>query len=143
MSFNFEESLEAFEKALDKDLADPNGYWNTLEKQRKVQDSRFDKFEKWLETNEFEPTFQKLLQKNGEVRSEWCYKKNYQKYGTPLMQFLCEYVSDRTEPKVNEKIDSDFESGLWEFKGYWFQLICGQGCFWRIYNSDLEIVEDV
>lgn len=135
--------LEAFQKALDADLADPNGYWNTLKKQEEQKQLRYDKFEKWLETNEFEPVFQKLLQRNGDERSEWCYKNGYEKYGTPLMQFLCDYVSHRTEQKENDKIDGDFQAGLWYFKGYWFELVCGQGCFWAIYDENLNVVEHV
>lgn len=129
-------------KAIDEDFKNPDGYWNTLIKKEKAQAARFDKFDKWLETNDFETTFRKLLSKNGENRAEWCYKRREQKYGTPLMQFLCNYVSNRCK-QSEYPITSVFQSGIWEFKGYYFELNCGQGCFWRIYDKDLNIVEDV
>ena len=49
------------EKAMKEDLADPNGYWNTLKKQKEFEQKRFDKFEEWLKTNEFEPLLKKLI----------------------------------------------------------------------------------
>lgn len=135
--------LEAFKKAIDEDIANPNGYWNTIKKKEAVEKGRYDKFEKWLETNEFEPLFQKLLLRNGKERDDWCWKHNVQKYGTPMMLFLTGFIQDRRSQIINDMINSDFESGLWFFKGYYFQLNCGQGCFWRIYDRNLKIVEDV
>ena len=135
--------LDKIGEAMLEDLKNPDGYWNTLIKQMKLESARLDKIDKWLETNDFEPMFRKLLLRNGENRSEWCYKNGYQKYGTPLMELLCTYISNRCTPATNEKLDNAFQSGLWEFKGYWFELNCGQGCYWRIYDQDLNIVEDV
>lgn len=139
MDFDF----DAFTKALEEDANDPNGYWNAFKRNEDIQEKRFDKFEKWLETNEFKPVFQKLLKRNGEERAKWCYEQGCEKYGTPLMRFVCDYVSQRTELRHIVEISNIFEVGLWHLGGYWFQLNCGQGCFWRIYDDQFNIVEDV
>ena len=137
------EWLKKQKKCIDEDLKNPNGYFAKEKKRSEILNSRFDKFERWLKKNEFDPYFKKLLERNGEDRLEWCYRHGYEKYGTPLMEFLVSYVSTRKKHRINKKINSDFEAGLWYFKGYWFQSICGQGCFWRIYDKDLNVVEDV
>lgn len=135
--------LEKLQKALDDDMKNPNGFFSKLVKKNEINSIRQDKFEKWLETNEFEPFFKKLLKRNGEDRGDYCYKNGCEKYGTPLMEFLCSYITDRVDATENHKFNNDFSSGVWFFKDYWFQLICGQGCFWRIYDKDLNCIEDI
>ena len=99
--------------------------------------------EKWLETNDFEPLFQRLLARNGDERTDWCHKKGCEKYPTPMMQFVFDYISDRYEIVNNELLSNDFSSGTWFFKGYWFQLLCGQGNFWKIFDGELNCIEYV
>jgi len=126
-----------------EDMENPDGFFARLAKKNANLEKRYNKFEKWLETNEFEPIFQKLLEKNGDERSTYCFNKGHEKNGTPLMEFLCGYITTRIETVENEKFSGDFSSGIWFFKDYWFQLICGQGCFWKIYNKDFECIEHV
>ena len=139
MSINFEE----FKKALDDDVKNPNGSFARMTKKLELKNNRQDKFEVWLKTNDFEPVFKKLLERNGQERSDKCYKNGYEKYGTPLMEFLCGYITDRIDYVEDHKFSNDFSSGVWFFENYWFQLICGQGCFWRIYDKKLKHIEDV
>jgi hypothetical protein len=135
--------FEKFKEMMDADAENPNGYFNRLKKQDEIKNKRFDKFEQWLETNEFEPFFQKLLLRNGKERADWCWKRGIEKYGTPMMEFLTEFISERRSEIIDITIPNDFQHGLWYFKGYYFQLLCGQGCFWRIYDKNKKFVEDV
>jgi hypothetical protein len=137
------EKWDLLKKEIDEDLNNPNGYFSILAKKKKLQSKRFDRFEKWLETNDFEELFQKLLKRNGDERTDWCHKKGSEKYPTPMMQFVCNYVVERLEVINNELLDGDFSQGTWFFKGYWFQLLCGQGCFWKIYDAELNCLEYV
>lgn len=135
--------VEKATKAIKEDLNDPNGYWNTLEKKKNLKQKRFKRFDKWLETNEFEPLLLKLLERNGDERTYRCMSRGYEKYPTPMMQFVFDYISDRLEVVNNELLDGDFSRGTWFFKGYWFQLLCGQGCFWKIFDGELNEIEYV
>lgn len=135
--------IEKLRRELEEDAKDPNGYFAKLGKKQVALNLRYDKFEKWLETNEFEPMFKKLLERNGDERDDYCYKNGCEKYGTPLMEFLLEYISNRVEQTENDGIDKDFSGGTWLFKNYWFQVLHGQGSFWKIFDKDLKCLEHI
>ena len=135
--------IEEMKKWAEEDRKNPDGYLNTLAKKEKLQSKRFDRFEKWLETNDFEELLQRLLKRNGDERTDWCMSRGHMKYPTPMMQFVFDYISDRFEIVNNELLDGDFSQGTWFFKGYWFQLLCGQGCFWKIFDGELNCIEYV
>ncbi len=137
MGVDYDEMFRKFEQALDEDLKNPNGYFAKLKKEQDIKEGRFKKFEKWLKKNNFEALLIRFFFENGDTRREWCYRNGYEPYPTAGFQFVLDYISNRKESK-NAKIDNSFEHGLWKFKGYWFQLICGQGCHWIVYNNKSE-----
>lgn len=132
-----EEMLQKLEQAMDEDMKNPDGYFAQIQKKHEIREGRFKKFKKWLNKNDFNKLLIRLCVQNGDEHRDRCYKKGYEPYPTAGLQFVLDYISSMTE-KSNKKIDNSFEHGLWKFKGYWFQLICGQGCHWIIYNDKSE-----
>lgn len=129
--------IDAFRKALDKDLANPNGYWNTIKKKQEIDEKRYDRFEKWLETNDFDSLMQRFKDRYTKEYRDKCYKKGYEPYFPNLVRFVSDYVILRTSPiETSVESDNPFVSTEHFFKGYLFVLICGQGCFTRIYKKN-------
>jgi len=118
--------VDALIKAMEEDRKNPNGYWRTLEKKQVLKQKRYDFFEEWLKTNDFDVLLSKLIE------------KHIAKYSENILSFICEYISDRLEILNNDRLVGEFTTGTWFFKGYWFELFCGQGCYWRIYDNELN-----
>lgn len=102
----------------------------------KIKQGRFDKFEKWLEKNDFDKLLYRLILEHNNEYIEKCYERGYEPYPTRKMQFVFDFVKERAGKKVHIKeFDSVFTNFIWEFKGYYFQITWGQGAFIQIYNK--------
>lgn len=114
-------------------------YFEKIRIKQEAKDKRFLKFQQYLLTHSFDELLQRLIDENGDAHREKCYKKGYQPYPTNLMQFVYDYVKEYGEEQEIGSIDDNpFESEAYHFKGYYFQLFCGQGCVIRVFNSQKE-----
>ena len=112
-------------------------YFGNLQKIQDIQEGRYRKFEKYLESHDFDKLMQRLILENGDKWREKCWHKGYEPYPTNKLGFLIEYLLHNYEPiEVPEIEPKHFPSTIYFFKGYYFQTICGQGCFHRIYNKE-------
>lgn len=103
----------------------------------KIQQGRYDRFEKWLETNDFDKLIYKLILEHNDEYRERCYENGYEPKPNNKMDFIFSYVSERAGKRVHIKeFESDFPNAVWEFNGYYFEIVWGQGCIQVIYNKE-------
>jgi hypothetical protein len=104
--------------------------------ERKVQ--RFKRLEKYLESHDFDELLHRLISEHDDEYREKCRKEGCEDYPNNKLQFVFDYVVYKTpilEPTPSG-LECDFPNEVFEFKGYYFQTIYGQGCFIRIYNKE-------
>lgn len=137
---------EKMSKAISEFAESPEGitYFENIRKIQALKLKRYERFEEWLKNNDFEALMFRLIHEHNEDYREKCYHKGYEVYPNNKLAFLIDYlVHNRADVRVPE-LDCDFSSQIWFFKGYYFQTICGQGCFHRIYNkADMRMVLQV
>jgi hypothetical protein len=136
-------SLKEFEDKIDQFIDSPEGkaYFEKLNKAVQIVDNRYKRFELWLEKNDFEALMYRLILEHGEDYRENCYHHGYEPMPNNKLAFLIDYISDRFETVDVPEIDSDFNNRIWFFRGYYFQVISGQGMITRIYNKeDMKLV---
>lgn len=134
-----EQSMRLLHKHLESPESDE--YFNNLKKDQDIKEQRFQRLEEYLKTHDFDVFLQKIIKDNGDEWRIKCYKKGFQPYPTNLMQLLYDYVEKHgIAQELGSVDDNAFESSLYLFKGYYFQLFCGQGCVIRVFNSNKEII---
>jgi len=129
--------IKKFEEALEKDLQNPNGYWNTITKKRELKEKRFEKFENILKSNtiNFDDLFDRLLKEHGEEYKNKCYSNGCEPYPNRKLSFLLSYIEHNLEPITTpDFIGDDFPTDTYFFKGKYWATTHGQGCFTHIYD---------
>lgn len=107
-------------------------YWKKIDLKHK----RFERFSEWLKHNDFDKLMYRIILEHNEEYREKCWHSGCEAYPNNKLSFLLEYVTDNYESIKVPQIDCDFANGIWFFKGYYFQLIHGQGTITRIYNKE-------
>jgi hypothetical protein len=130
--------LEKFKKALEKDLADPNGYWNTLKKKREAREGRFPKVDAYIEKCGMKSVVDRMILEHDENWGDKCGAKGYETYPNHKFRLLWDWIEYTFEPLQNDLIPQDFLGASYFVKGYWFTIYCGQGCFYRVYDNELN-----
>ena len=116
-------------------------FFNELNKKHEILEGRFKKFEKYLKTIDFDTLIYRLVMEHGEEYREKCWHEGVMPYPNNKLSFLFEYVLIKTPHVDVPKIRSGFMQEIREFKGYYFEVIHGQGVIFTIYNKkDLKIV---
>jgi len=119
-------------------------YFEDIRKKQEILEGRFQKFEKYLETIDFDTLIYRLVMEHGEEYREKCWTNGLMPYPNNKLEFLFEYIMSKTPDVDVPEIQNDFIQEIREFKGYYFELIHGQGVIFRIYNKkDLQIVLQV
>ena len=132
---NYEEMEKSIQNFIESDVG--KKYFEKMRIELEIKRGRYVRFEKWLENNDFEKLMQRLISENGDEWQDKCYKKHYEPYPNNKLGFLIDYLVHNCEPiEVAEIEPKHFPSTIFFFKGYYFQTICGQGCFHRIYNKE-------
>lgn len=78
--------LEKIKKELDKDLKDPNGYWNTLKRKDEIKKNRIENFFNYLNKCD-DSVILRILENGGE----------YQNYSN-LIELLFDAIFNNLEP---------------------------------------------
>jgi hypothetical protein len=131
--------LDKISKRFDEILHSPETeeYFRQVKIKQDIQYGRFDKFESYLEKYSFEMLLKRVIKEHDEVYREKCFKRGCEDYPTNKMQFIYDYVTNRIDPiQVAGITDGMFYTECRFFKGYYFTITHGQGCFYRIYDSN-------
>ena len=106
------------------------------QKKKEIKEKRYERFEIWLEENDFDKLLYRLILEHNEDYREKCYHKGYMPYPNHKLSFIINYIADNLATVYESEIDTDFPTQTWLFKGYYFQLVHGQGTIFRLYNKD-------
>ena len=129
-------------KKLEVYLESPEGkakteeYFTELVEKQEIRRKRHLRFEKWLETNDFDKLMYRLILEHNDEYIDKCYHNGYMPYANRKLSFVIGYVFDNFAEIRLVELDCDFASDIRLFKGYYFQHIHGQGTITRIYNKD-------
>ncbi len=87
---------------------------------------------------------QRLINENGDDWRERCYNKGYQPYPNNKLAFLIDYVVHNYESITVSELECEhFADEIWFFKGYYIQMIWGQGVLTNIFNKNKEYLLQV
>lgn len=131
----YEKSLKALQEFIDSDAG--KAFFEKMGAELKIKLGRYKRFEEWLQHNDFDLLMYRLIHEHGEDYREKCYHNGYEPYPNRKLAFIIDYLVHNYEPiEVAEIEPEHFPSTIYFFRGYYFQTICGQGCFHRIYNKE-------
>ena len=100
-------------------------YFGNLKKIQDIQEGRYTKFEKYIESHDFNKLIQRLIIENGDKWKEKCWHKGYEPYPNNKLGFLIEYLLHNYEPiEVAEIEPEHFPSTIYFFKR--ILIICVQ-----------------
>lgn len=120
---------------------DVRNYLNEMRERDGIQESRFLKFEKYLESNDFDKLIYRIILEHDENWRDSCYEKGHEPHPNNKLTFILNYIEDRGNIVKVDEIDSEYPNEIFEFKGYYFQDIYGQGVITKIYNKkDLKLL---
>lgn len=112
-------------------------YFRQVKIKHDIQVGRFIKFENYIRNHSFDELLERCINEHDEAYREKCYKQGCEDYPTNKMQFIYGYVSEKLESiQVAGITDGHFYTECRFFKGYYFTVTHGQGCFYRIYDSN-------
>jgi len=119
-------------------IASTKKYFEKLAEKQALQNSRFKRFEEWLENNDFDKLMYRLILEHGDDYIDKCYHNGFMPFPNRKLSFVIDYVTrdDVPHPVSVKELECDFANDIWEFRGYYFQNIFGQGTITRIYNKD-------
>lgn len=105
---------------------------------KKLLLSRFDKFENYLKTHDFDKLIYRVILEHNEDWFETCRINGLEPYPNNKLNFILEYLDHKLEPIEDNvyEMECDFPHMTYEYKGYYFQVIFGQGSIIRIYNKN-------
>lgn len=115
-----------------------DAYFDEQEKRTKIKRAHYDRFEKWLENNDFHELMLRLVNEHGEEWKKRCFSKGCEVYPNNKLQFIIDYVIHNYNSIIVKKLDCDFPNYVWFFKGYYFQIVYGQGSYISVYNNNLQ-----
>lgn len=107
-------------------------YWKKID----LKSKRFVRFTEWLKHNDFDKLMYRIILEHNEEYREKCWHSGCEAYPNNKLSFLLSYITVTCELIKVSQIDCDFTNEIWFFKGYYFQLIHGQGTITRIYNKE-------
>jgi hypothetical protein len=134
-------NTEQHEKALkliDEFINSPEGdaYFKREALKADIQEKRFLRFEEWLMNNDFDKLMYRVILSHDEKWIEKCNHNGFEAYPKNILQFIIDFVVQNGKVVKVKQLKNYFNNQIWEFKGFYFQLIWGQGVIVRIYNKD-------
>lgn len=131
-----ETMLERLKEHLsDKEFLDSSTEF--FSKKMKLREIRYDQLENYINVNNFDTLILRLMNEHNSDYREECYSNGFEPYPNNKLELLLEYVSLHGDNLDHlPKIDCEFPNDIFEFRGYYFQHIYGQGTITRIYNKD-------
>ena len=111
-------------------------YFAAEAERQKIRKKRHERFEEWLENNDFDELINRLILEHDNDYIFKCYDKGYMPSPNRKLSFVIGYIFDNFASISVTEIDCDFPNDIRQFKGYYFQHIHGQGTISRIYKKD-------
>lgn len=130
--------IEKFKAALEADLANPDGYWNKLKRKREAEEARFPKVEEYINKHGMKSVIDRMVLEHNSEWEDKCWKRGYETYPNNKFNLLWKWIEAEFEPVHNPAIPQDFLGASYFVSGYWFTIYCGQGCFYRVYDRELN-----
>jgi hypothetical protein len=139
MSINFEEFKKKIDEWVESD--EDKAYFENENRKLELKHKRYARFEEWLKHNDFDRLMYRLILEHDEEWLEKCWHNGYEAYPNNVLSFVIDYIAHNFEPIIVSELDCSFPNQIWQFKGYYFQMIYGQGSFNRIYNkADMRLL---
>lgn len=130
---------EKFRKDIEEWMESDAGlaYFERERKKREILRNRYLRFEKYLETHDFKNLMNRIISEHDENWHEKCRQKNREVHPNNKLEFIIGYIFNNCESISVPEIESEhFPTETWMFKGYYFQLMFGQGTATFIYSVD-------
>lgn len=109
-----------------------------------VNRKRYSRFTKYVKTIDFDKLLYRLISEHNDDYIDKCHNNGFESFPNNKLQFLLNYISGKYNPVKVNAIDCDYSNQIWHYKGYYFQIVYGQGSFLRIYNKkDLRLLLQV
>jgi len=134
--------FEEFKKKIDEfcDSEEGKKYFTLEAKKQDLETQRFERFEKWLETNDFDKLLNKLISRHDKNYREKCYNRGYEPMPNNTLGFIFDFICHNYDIIDVIQLRCDFQNHIWFFRGYYFQTIWGQGSINRIYDKDFKLI---
>lgn len=118
-----------------------------LEKNEVIQDEiildeknkRYKKFEKFIETYDFDKLMLRLTYEHNNEYINNCYYQGYLPKPNNKLQFIFDYLIDNYADIIVRQLKTPEKSKVWSFKGYFFQ-ITANGIINVINKDDLTLM---
>jgi hypothetical protein len=146
MSFDYDEQIEKLKTLLNSEEGQAlmRKFVEERVKKQEIANGRYRKFEKFLETHDFDEIMQRLIAENGDEWRGKCYKKGYMPHPNNKLAFLIDYVVHNYEPITVDELECEhFPDGIWFIKGYYIQMIWGQGVLTNIFDKNKKFLLQV
>ena len=133
--------IEKFKKLIKEFPNTPEGkaYFEDIRKKNEIKKGRYLRFEKWLETNDFNALMQRLEKEHGVAWRNNCYNRGYEPYCNNKLAFIIDYIVHNRESISVPQIESEhFGNQSWFFKGYYFNIMWGQGTFTQVFDNNFN-----
>jgi len=101
-----------------------------------LKESRFRRFEEYVKTIDFDDLMYRLILEHGDDWCAKCREKGFTEHPNNKLGFLIDYLVHNHESIQVQQLDCPFTNEVWFYKGYYFQMIWGQGVITKIYNKD-------
>ena len=141
MSFDYEKMSKEFAEWAKSD--ESKAYLLEYKRKNDLLEKRYIQFEEWLKNNDFNILIQRLILEHDKNYRDKCYNKGYEPYSNNKLGFVINYIKDNLEPIKVPELESIFRNQIWFFKGYYFQMIWGQGVLINIFNDDFKYLLQV
>jgi hypothetical protein len=115
---------------------DAKEYFAKEAEEERVKKSRHKRFEKWLKKNDFDKLMYRLILEHNDDYREKCYHNGCMPYPNNKLSFVLGYITDNYASVNVNALDCMFANEVWQFRGYYFQHIWGQGVITKIFNKD-------
>jgi len=134
MGIDYEKMLKAIREF--PETPEGKAYFENERKKNEIKKNRYLRFEKWLETNDFDKLMYRLILEHGEEWREKCWSKGYEVYMNNKLAFIFDYIVHNYESISVPQLENMFPTQIWFFKGYYFRIMHGQGSVVDVYNGD-------
>jgi len=130
----YKKSLRLLDEYLNSD--EGIAFLKRMGKKKEIQQNRYKRFEEWLKHNDFDVLMSRLISEHDEEYRQKCYDGGFQSYPNNKLAFLIDYIVENIKPIKVKKLDCKFSNQIWEFKGYYLQMIWGQGVLTNVYDKN-------
>lgn len=134
--------LEDVEQQIDEwcNSKECDEYFEYINRKFDIKEKRYKKFEKYLKKVSFKKLMKRLISEHNLAYDEKCILKGRDPYPNNKLYFVFDYVFDNSESVYANGSHSFFPNDMKKFKGFYFQIMYGQGSIHRVFNKNKEML---